>query len=177
MIPSFLRQSPYLLPAIIIAGTVLLTALVAAVARLGRNPYPYVAARALLTPAERTFYLALRQAVGGECVIFAKVRLADIIQADRTAAGKNYWQAFTRISSKHADFVLCDPRTLGVLGVVELDDSSHRQRHRQERDEFFNAAFAAAAIPVWRVPVQRSYPPGPLRTQVAAFLAGKREPA
>ncbi len=57
-----------------------------------------------------------------------------------------------------------------VLGVVELDDSSHQQRSRRERDEFFNAAFAAASIPVWRVPVQRRYPPESLWQQARAFL-------
>lgn len=175
MIPPWISQSPYLLPALLVAGIFLLASFVAAVAGLRRNAHPYIAAPALLTAAERTFYLALRQAVGGECVIFVKVRLADIIQTDRGAAGKGYWQAFTRISSKHADFVLCDPRTFAVLGVVELDDSSHRQRQRQERDEFFNAAFAAARIPVWRVPAHRSYPPGPLRQEATAFLAGDRK--
>ena len=167
-------------PPYVLLGASLLALLLAArllwalLSRLGRDPYPYVAVTSLLTPAEQTFFVALRQAVGGECVLFAKVRLADLLQLERGATGKHRWKAFTSISSKHADFVLCDPRTFCVLGVVELDDSSHQQRNRRERDAFFNAAFAAASIPVWRVPVQRGYPLGPLREQAQAFLAAAK---
>lgn len=163
--------SPYAVVGAVFVALAVLRLLAALVARLRHNPHPYTAAPSLLTPAEQRFFVALRQAVGGEHLLFAKVRLADILQLDRNVSGKHRWKAFTSISSKHADFVVCDPRTFRVLGVVELDDSSHRQRDRQERDAFFNAAFAAAAIPVWRVPVQRSYPPEPLREQAKAFLA------
>ena len=167
-------HSSYAAVAVAVAALVLLRLVWMLLARLGRNRYPYVAAPALLTPAERAFFLALRQAVGSEHVLFATVRLADILDLEPGASGKHRWKAFTSISSKHADFVVCDPRSFRVLGVVELDDSSHRQRHRRERDAFFDAAFAAAGIPVWRVPVQRGYALGPLREQAQAFLAAGR---
>ncbi len=167
---SLAGQPVYVCVGAVAALLVVLWVCGAILARLFRNPYPYTAAPSLLTPAERVFYVALRQAVGAEHVIFAKVRLADILHLEQGVAGKRRWNAFTRISSKHADFVVCDPRDFRVLGVVELDDRSHQQRDRRERDDFFNAAFAAADIPVWRVRAQRGYPLEPLREQARVFL-------
>ena len=140
-------------------------ALLTVVARLTRTDLPYVAAPSLLTPAERAFFGVLRQAIGDDYHLFAKVRLGDILQVERGVEGKRRFAAFGRISSKHADFVACDPRTFAVRGVIELDDRSHLQPHRRERDKFFDAALAVADIPVLRVIVQRTYSPKELREQ------------
>ena len=129
----------------------------------GRVDLPYVAAPALLTPAERAFFAVLRQVVGNDLLLFAKVRLGDILQIEEGVSGKRRFAAFGRISSKHADFVLCDARTFAVVGVVELDDRSHQRRDRQDRDRFFDAALAVASIPVLRVPARRTYDARELR--------------
>lgn len=138
-----------------------------AVAALGRRgpDVPYVAAESLLTPAERAFFLVLRQALADDYHLFAKVRLGDILQIERGVEGKRRYAAFGRISSKHADFVACDPRTFAVRGVIELDDRSHQRPDRQARDKFFDAAMAAARVPVLRVPAQRRYSSKELREQ------------
>ena len=133
-----------------------------------RKDLPYVAARSLLTPAERAFFTALRQAIGEDYHLFAKVRLGDILEVEEGVTGKRRSTAFRQISSKHADFVACDPRTFAVRGVIELDDRSHQQRARRERDEFFDAAMAVAGIPVLRVPARRGYAMRELREQARA---------
>ena len=156
--------------ALAVLGLVALVGLAAVVVRLVRPDLPYVAAPSLLTPAERAFFAVLRQALGEDYHLFAKVRLGDILEVQRGVSGKRRFAAFGRISSKHADFVACDPGTFAVRGVIELDDRSHLQRHRQERDQFFDAALAVADIPVLRVTVQRTYSPKDLREQAwAAF--------
>jgi hypothetical protein len=78
--------------------------------------------------------------------------------------------AFNRISGKHADFVICASDTFRVVGVVELDDKSHRGESRQRRDQFLDAAFAAAGIPVLHIPAQRSYSIQDLRSRLASLL-------
>ena len=159
-----------------LAGIFVAVVLLAAVAaRLHRGrDLPYVAADALLTPAERAFYGALRQAAGGDFVLFAKVRLGDILQIERGVEGKRRFAAFGRISSKHADFVLCDPRTFRVAVVVELDDRSHQLPTRRQRDEFFDAALAQAAVPLLRVPAARAYAVETLRTNLMTVLRADR---
>ena len=163
---EWLARYPWLAsPAVWALAAVALVALAAMAVRLARPDLPYVAARSLLTPAERVFFGVLRQAIGEDYHLFAKVRLGDILEVERGVSGKRRFAAFGRISSKHADFVACDPRTFAVAGVIELDDRSHHQRHRQERDAFFDAAMARAGVPVLRVPVQRAYSADALREQ------------
>ena len=147
---------------------------VAAVVRSGREDLPYVAAPALLTAAERTFYFALRQAVATDFQLFAKVRLGDIIQVERGVAGKRRLVALGRVASKHADFVLCDGRSFATTLVIELDDKSHARPNRQERDRFFDAALRVAGVPLLRVPVRRGYSPDELRQQIEDTLSIRR---
>jgi hypothetical protein len=147
-----------------------LGALSALVSRRGASDFPYLATDSLLTPAERSFFGVLQRALSPDYHLFAKVRLADIIELQRDLSDKRRCAAFNRISAKHADFVVCDPQTFRIVGVIELDDRSHRASKRQVRDQFMDSALGAASIPVLRVPVQRSYSASTLREQAdAAF--------
>ena len=92
---------------------------------------------------------SLQQALGPELTPLAKIRLADIVRVQRGLSAQRRSAAFNRISSKHADFVLCDSKTFRVVGVIELDDKSHREETRQRRDQFFDAALAAASLQFW----------------------------
>ena len=159
--------------ALVIAVVAALALLAGAAARWRREDLPYVPAATLLSPAERAFYHVLREAVADEYELFAKVRLGDILQVKSGVAGKRRLAAFGRISSKHADFVLCDPRTFGIVGVVELDDRSHQLPARRERDRFFDAALAVASVPIVRVPVQRRYSPEALRERLGAAFGSR----
>ena len=158
-------------PAGWIAWAALAAVVLAAWAARRRVDLPYVAAPALLTPAERAFFAVLRQAVGSDLLLFAKVRLGDILQIEAGVSGQRRFAAFGRISSKHADFVLCDARTFAVVGVIELDDRSHQRRDRRERDRFFDAALAKANVPVLRVPARRTYDVRRLRASLAEIFA------
>ena len=123
----------------------------------GAEDYPYEKEQTLFTPAERSFLGVLEQAVDGKLLIMGKVRLADIVKV-RTLNNKSARQkAFNKIQSKHVDFVACDTATLGVKFVVELDDKSHTQSERQDRDEFIDKALAAAKIPVFHFAAKRTY--------------------
>ncbi len=148
---------------LVVAAGVLVVGILA---RAGRPDLPYVAAPTLLTAAERNFFLVLRQAVAADFQLFAKVRLGDIIQVQNGVQGKRRFAAFGRIASKHADFVLCDPRSFATTLVIELDDRSHDRADRRERDQFFDAALKVAAVPVLRVPVRRAYSPDEIRRLV-----------
>ena len=118
---------------------------------------PYQREPALFTPAERSFLAVLEQAIGNQCRVMGKVRLADVIKVKSGLSGPARQQAFNRIQSKHLDFVVCDPNDLSVQFVVELDDASHQQARRQNRDEFLDEALTAAGVPVFRFPVKRAY--------------------
>lgn len=125
--------------------------------------YPYEKRNSLFSHAERSFLRILEGCVGRQYRIFCKVRLADIIDTKGSLSSKKEKIAFSRISYKHVDFVLCDPISLNVIGIIELDDRSHDLPDRRKRDEFVDRALEAAGVPILHIKVQRSYDTNELR--------------
>jgi hypothetical protein len=130
----------------------------------------YEAVPALLTPAERSFFGVLQQAVGSDYQIFAKVRLADIVRPVRNPSRSGWQSAFNRITGKHVDFVLCDSSGLGVVAVIELDDRTHERFERGVRDGLVYSALTDARIPILRVSARQSYSPAQIREQVQSLF-------
>jgi very-short-patch-repair endonuclease len=54
-------------------------------------------------------------------------------------------------------FVLVDGTTTAILLVIELDDRTHQQARRRERDAFVDRALAAAGIPILHVKAASAY--------------------
>ena len=65
--------------------------------------------------------------------VFAKVRLLDLLEPKK--GHPKYKTLFNKIQAKHVDFVLCDKKLVARC-IIELDDSSHDEKSRQERDKF-----------------------------------------
>lgn len=128
----------------------------------------------LLTAAERSFFGVLSDCVGPSVYISAKVRLSDII---KPAAKGGAWKLlFNRIRSKHVDFVLCDAQTMAVVCCVELNDATHDQQSRQERDEFLAAALHSAQVPLATFQARRSYKLSEVKQVLQRHLNGSPEP-
>ena len=140
-----------------------------------RFPLPYRTRGDFLTPAERSFYHVLAPLVEGRLVVCPKVRLGDLFFVSRPT---NRVAHRARIAQKHVDFVLCEPNALKPVVGIELDDSSHGRAERRERDAFVNQVFAAAGLPLLRVPVRRHYAPAELSDLLAPYLdpESKRPP-
>jgi hypothetical protein len=166
-------------PLIVSLVVLVLLAVVATLLRpLGRGPRAHLAATyeakpALLTPAERSFFGVLQQALSSDYQIFTKVRLADIVRPVRNPSRSGWQSAFNRIAGKHVDFVLCDSARLGVVGVIELDDRTHERFERGVRDGLVDSALADAGIPVLRVSARQSYSPAQIREQVENLFRSK----
>lgn len=128
---------------------------------IGKNAraqsYQYKPIKTILTQTEAKYYRALNQATNNQYLVFSKVRIADIL-TPKVARKNNkiWWKAFTKISSKHVDFVLTDDQ-FNVIAVIELDDSSHQRTSRRKRDQFVNAAFKSADVPIIRQPLRQYY--------------------
>lgn len=65
--------------------------------------------------------------------LLAKVRLLDLLEPVKGTP--KYKTFFYKVQSKHVDFVLCDEKLVAKY-VIELDDSSHDEVSRQQRDNF-----------------------------------------
>ena len=124
-----------------------------------RGELPYESKGNLLTPAELKFLGVLDQVIGSHYRIMSQVRLADIIKVKKGVDNSTRSSAFNRIKAKHLDFVACDQSDMRVKFAIELDDSSHKQTKRMERDAFLNDAMQSAGIPLHRFAVKREYDP------------------
>ncbi len=105
-------------------------------------------AKYLLTKNEWYEYKKLHEiALKHNLQICPKVRLADIIEPRK---GTGEWQKlFYKIQAKHIDFLICD-YSLRILAVLELDDNSHNQPERQERDKFVDEILRSVGYKVIR---------------------------
>ena len=133
------------------------------------QPLPYAIRDDFLSPAELSFYHVLINYVGGQWVVLSKVRLADIFFVKRPHENKSY---FGRISQKHVDFLLCDPKTMKPVVGIELDDGSHQQAKRKTRDAFVEQVFESAGLPLIQIPNQRAYSRADLAALLEMHLAG-----
>jgi very-short-patch-repair endonuclease len=64
-----------------------------------------------------------------------------------------------------------------VVGVIELDDSTHERCERAIRDSFVDSALAAAGIPVLRFSARRSYPLTDIRELVLKAFGSDQKAA
>lgn len=99
----------------------------------------------LLTKNEYYEYKKLKQiADKNNLIICPKVRLLDLVVPRES---KNNLAALGKINSKHVDFVICDDK-LYVKGIVEIDDNSHKQQERKERDQFVDSVLTSVGYKV-----------------------------
>ena len=154
-----------LLPFLIIIGLAALLIPLFSAGGKGWSPaVKYKKIDRLFTKAERSFLGVLNQAVGNEFVIMGKVRLSDVIKPTGTGDRSGWQRAFNRITSKHLDFVACDPSDLSIRFAIELDDSSHHRGDRTARDQFLNDAMQSAGVPLHRFSAKRTYSLPEIRT-------------
>ena len=157
---------------VVIASAVLKTTLLTKGSREPRG-YPYEKAPAFFSPAERSFLGVLEQAINGQYRFMGKVRLADVVKV-KGGMNESVWQdAFNRIQSKHLDIVACDPATLAVQFVLELDDESHNQSKRKARDQFVDKVLEAAGIPVFHFITKRGYSVQDIRNTLSGMVEQK----
>ena len=83
--------------------------------------------------SERQFYKTLLEILPSEYIIHCQVSMMALVQPVNFKDNSKTW-------AKRIDYVITD-RDTQILAVIELDDSSHRQKKRQERDLYVNSAF------------------------------------
>lgn len=118
---------------------------------------PFLIVNSLLTKAEMNFYQVLKNAIDNEKqIICPKVRMIDVLWT-KTYRMENKLTFINKVNRKHFDFVICDKETLKPLMAIELDDKSHEEESRKERDEFVDSLFTELNFKVIHIPVQYSY--------------------
>jgi hypothetical protein len=165
-------------PLLLLGALIAVVAVVLVLARLkggsgGTAVADYSKRRTLFSPAERSFLGVLEQAVGEEYRVFGKIRVADVLEPRHGMSRSARQSALNRISAKHFDFVLCARGDLSIVCALELDDASHNEAGRRDRDAFLAAACESAALPLLRVPAERAYAIEEVRSKLLAVLGAK----
>ena len=106
----------------------------------------------IFTETEKNFYKILKLITDElNLNILSKVRLADIIYTKN----KNY-KYFNKIKAKHIDFVLIDKEG-NIKLLIELDDKTHNNYDRKQRDKFINEIFENEKTKLLRINAQYTY--------------------
>jgi hypothetical protein len=129
---------------------------------------PYHRKDFLLTKGERAFFDALQIAVGETYHVFCKVRMLDLFYLSKGTENRKGWNG--RIIQKHVDFVLCDRKIIKPVMGIELDDASHDEDTRQERDAFVDRVFTSAGLPLIHVRAAASYDPTTIKNLTLSTL-------
>jgi hypothetical protein len=110
----------------------------------------------LLSPNEYKFYIELKKYTDeNNLLICPKIGLKDLFEVKGTDT-KNYMTYFNKINKKHIDFLVCDS-SLKPKFAIELDDKSHEKEKSKENDDFKNAIFGLANIPLIRIKALQQY--------------------
>jgi len=103
----------------------------------------------VMTNAEQECYHALVSEMGLDYFFFPQIHLDAIVQP--TADRNDRFLAFRHINQKSVDFVACDKKQLRPLFAIELDDKTHSQPKRVERDKEVERILHGAGIPLIRI--------------------------
>ena len=120
-------------------------------AEAGKEKLPIAGAyqkKWLLTYNEKAAYKILKQICDKNNLhLMTKVRLLDIVEPVwRIYRYKTY---LYKIQAKHVDFVICDEKLVARC-IIELDDNSHDQEERMERDRFVDRVLESVGYQVLR---------------------------
>ncbi len=128
----------------------------------------------LLTPTETRFYHVLIAALPTDYTCMTQVALNRLIKVQRPRFG-SAWRdpRWNRIAQKSIDFVVVRRSDLRVMVLIELDDSTHQQAHRQQRDTFLDTVCGHIHLPILHIPVQSEYQRTELQMRLLGYLTAK----
>ena len=107
------------------------------------NKYLYEAQKTLISKSEQEFYLALKSSVPDGYCIFPQVNLASFIQ-------KTYDSKYRTELFRNVDFLITDSEYSPKI-IVEINDQTHLNGDRRERDEKVQKICEEAGIPILKL--------------------------
>lgn len=116
-----------------------------------KNYYlPYRVRKTLMSEHERLLFCNLRTVLGSTYDVYPQMKLDKIFYVERQKAYKFYLGWLRRINQKSVDFLIVNKSTQSPVFAIELDDSSHEQEDRIDRDEFVGELFRRNNFPLIR---------------------------
>ncbi len=135
-----------------------------------KDSLPYYKVNSVFNNKEGKFYASLKRIADEfDLTIFSKMRIADLVQVPKDTP--HYIRWFNYIKAKHVDFILVDKAFKPVL-IIEVDDASHNQQKRIERDDFVDKVFGHVGLKIMHL---RLWKDDELRIQIMNAVGIKEE--
>ena len=106
-------------------------------------PGLYLLRPRFLSKAENVVYLLLKAAFPRH-EVFARIRLADVLQVKIGPQGMERLRAFRKIANQHVGFVVCD-RDMTILAIVDAKEPDTVVNPRDQKLEIINQRCLQAA--------------------------------
>ncbi|WP_394247027.1 DUF2726 domain-containing protein [Vibrio profundi] len=132
--------------------------------------HAYQKKSSLMTMQEAAFYNALKAAVGEHGAVFSKVNMSNVLAPAKSNNKKNWFIANSKIAKSYFDFVVCDPRTLEVRVIVELDNGKELNKGKVEREKLLMHVCKSAGVPLIGASIKHSYQVSRLKRLLAAHI-------
>lgn len=107
------------------------------------SKYLYDVRKALISKSEQSFFIAIKSAVPEGYCVFPQINLASFI--DRTDDARFHNELF-----RNVDFLVTDAEYSPKF-IVEINDQTHLNNERRERDEKVQKICEEAGIPILRL--------------------------
>ncbi len=112
----------------------------------GKYPLEFKRKGKFFTKSELQYYGALLEALQGHYIVFPKVRLSDVLEAQ----GEKRYSHYSRIRAMHFDFLVLSHDFVPLL-ALEIDGKSHNNQKQQKFDATKNEACRVAGFALERV--------------------------
>jgi len=129
-----------------------------------KQKLPYFKKRYFVSEAELSFFKVLEQAIENKYYIFPQVRISDLVYVKTNK--EEYQRYHNKINKKSVDFVIVEKSNLNPLLAIELDDRSHDNKKRIERDDFVKNVFKEVGLPLLRIKCAATYDVQKVRTDI-----------
>jgi len=119
--------------------------------------FPYHKKQLFLSVTELAFYRTLMQVAGDDYVIFAHVRMSDLLKISPELSRRKKLYYFGKVKEEHVDFVLCKPENFRVEAAILLTSRANIHASEGVREHFIVQACEAAKLALLQLREQKKY--------------------
>jgi len=131
----------------------------------------------ILSAMERSFLKVLEPMLGDKYLIYAKVRLVDIIKIRPKPDHELSAETMAKINNTTVSFVLCNTWDHSIAGIIDLANKTRTTSDDDMPDDFIDNAALEAELPLVRVPSRLQYNPEDISDILAKKIELPKEPA
>jgi len=111
----------------------------------------------LITKSENKFKKHLRQYLPKDLEIHCNVRLVDVLAPNHREHLYANQQKYSGIIMMHIDYTIIETESAKIVMVIELDDSTHNDSKRKDRDKKKDITLQKSNIHCKRVKLEEAY--------------------